>query len=382
VLFNEDSLRMGKLLGIAAPHKETLCLKCHATPAVKPEEAVSEGVGCAACHGPGEKWVPVHTLPRWKTLSNREKWEGYGFVPTKNLVARVLNCAGCHVGDADREVNHDLIAAGHPRLAFEYTRFHFDPQYRRHWHEHAPQPDFEIRAWVVGQAATLRAATNLLRARAERAAVDDPNAHWPEFAGLSCHACHRSLDGIRVSGRSRPLGVPGWEVWSNTAAGTAAKLCPEAFPEVSAPGLVEIAALRILMNKPRPNPKAVAIRAARATAELDVWLADLQNAEDRGVGGRLPLDTPRKFAHALADNALNFDRTKLADADRDALTVNFLGAAAMYHAAGGRSRVPGWSAPLRELTSELRLPAARLGATLDRERIRDRFRELLEATAP
>ena len=31
-------------------------------------------------------------------------------------------CAACHVGDGlDREVNHDLIAAGHPRLNFELT---------------------------------------------------------------------------------------------------------------------------------------------------------------------------------------------------------------------------------------------------------------------
>src|SRR5437762_4932733 len=100
---------MAKSLGIAAAHKEALCLKCHAIDGVKPEMAVSEGVGCDACHGPAEKWLNAHVEPGWKHLSSRAKWEGYGFVPAENLVARSVNCVKCHVGGADRDVNHDLI---------------------------------------------------------------------------------------------------------------------------------------------------------------------------------------------------------------------------------------------------------------------------------
>lgn len=394
VLFNDDSVRIGKNLGIAAPHKEALCLKCHATEGVKPEEAVNEGVGCSACHGPGEKWVPVHTLPEWKTLSHRTKWEEYGFVPTKNLVSRMMNCVSCHVGDSDREVNHDLIAAGHPRLAFEYTRFHYNPKYRKHWDEPTPQPDFEIRAWTVGQAVTLRAATDLLRSRAERAAADDPRTPWPEFSGLSCYACHQSVgDGEvrRGAGATRrPPGVPGWEVWSNAAAGVAVKLCPDSLPGVGVPGLVELAALRKLMQKPQPNPKAVAHRAGLAVAELDAWLASLQAAEDKAATPRVPADVTRKFAHALARNALSPDRSTPADHDWDALAANYLGAAAMYHAAGGQGAVPKWSEPLRGLAKELRFPTPKGGGRFDnpagfgkieRDRVRDRFNELFDATA-
>src|SRR5262249_1707977 len=120
VLFNADSARMGKALGIT-PHKDSRCRAWHAAAGGRPEGAGSEGVGCAGCHGLAEKWLAAHVEPGWKELPNRAKWERYGFVPAGNLVARSLNCAGCHVGDATRDVNHDLIAVGHPRLAFEST---------------------------------------------------------------------------------------------------------------------------------------------------------------------------------------------------------------------------------------------------------------------
>ena len=126
---------MGKHLKIV-PHKDARCLACHAIDSTKEPETrdqiLAEGVGCGGCHGPADKWIGQHYTAEWKALSNREKWEKYGFVPTKNLVARTLNCASCHVGDAGRDMNHDFIAAGHPRLAFEAARFHHQPDYRTH----------------------------------------------------------------------------------------------------------------------------------------------------------------------------------------------------------------------------------------------------------
>jgi hypothetical protein len=382
VLFNADSARMGKLLGVAAPHEHALCLKCHAVDAVKPQLAVAEGVGCGACHGPAQKWLAAHVEPGWKELTNRAKWENYGFVPAGNLVARSMNCVGCHVGDADREVSHDLIAAGHPRLAFESVRFHTSPHYRKHWEEKSP--DFAVRAWVAGQAATLRAATELLRARADRAANDHPSAVWPEFAGYSCSACHQKV-GLGelqrdASATTRPVGLPAWELWSN-AVPVAAKFSGEVFPGAPVTELREVAALRTLMQQRVPNPTAVAAKAAKAVAELDAWLAALQAAEDRGE--RMKPDTARKIAHGLAKGALNCDRTKLADHDWDALAASYLGCDAMHHPTDS----PDWSAPLRGLRDELRFPAAKAGVGVpagfgrkERDRARDHFRELFDAT--
>ena len=365
VLFNPVSTEMAKKLGYPNAHTAAVCLKCHAVetggdPETR-DQVLAEGVGCSACHGPADKWIGAHYLPEWKALSNREKWEKYGFVPAGNLVARTLNCAGCHIGDAERDLNHDLYAAGHPRITFEAARLHNQDDYRKHWAEKAPQPDFEVRLWLVGQAASLRAATHLLHQRAERAVGGDPKTPWPEFAGYSCYSCHQKVgDPDERNGASttkRPGGMPGWEVWSNTAVEIAADACGGAYPGLPSPDLSEVKKLRELMEAKRmPGPKAVAAQAVKARKQLDAWLSAMQAAEDDrsklkpvrpGLAGDL--------ASRLAANALSKDGAKLKDHDWDALTANYLGAAAMFHATGG-SASNAWTEPLEAVRSGLRFP--------------------------
>jgi hypothetical protein len=368
VLFNPVSVRMGQLLGIKEPHKDKRCLTCHAVDSASEAETrdqiLSEGVGCGACHGPADKWISEHTLPSWKTTSNRDKWEKFGFVPTKNIVARTLNCVSCHVGDGERDMNHDFIAAGHPRLAFEAARYHFQPDYRKHWTEKSAPLDFEVRTWIIGQAATLRASANLLRERATRAAKNDPNTPWPELSGHSCYACHQKIADTNVlaatSETPRPAGVPGWEVWSNSASGIAADSCGMAFPSLGSVKLPEVEKLRKLMeSRNAPPPAVAAAQAQKAVAELDQWLAAMQAAEDRGlpsVNGNVPLT----LANKLANNALS-KNGKLADHDWDAMAANYLGAAAMHHAIGGKDNAKAWHEPLLKVRDALRFPQVKDG---------------------
>ena len=139
------------------------------------DDLPARGVGCESCHGPAEKWLTAHYQDEFKALSLREKAERYGLYPTKDLAFRVTLCASCHVGDAGREVDHDLIAAGHPRLAFEYTGYHHSPKYLRHWQEKAP--DFDARAWEIGQVACCPR-----RGQATRGAGQKPGHAWPELS--------------------------------------------------------------------------------------------------------------------------------------------------------------------------------------------------------
>lgn len=367
VLFNPVSTEMARKLGYPNAHTAAVCLKCHAVETGgEPEtrdQVLAEGVGCSGCHGPAEKWVGIHYTSEWKALSNREKWDKYGFVPTGNLVARTLNCAGCHLGDAERDLNHDLYAAGHPRVTFEATRMHHQPDYRTHWTEKLAPADFEVRLWVIGQAATLRAAVELLHQRAKRAADGDPKTPWPELSGYSCFACHQKLPDVDVrsvtsdSTNKRKVGVPGWEVWSNAAADVAAESCGLAFPGLSSPNLTgvtlpKVEQLRTTMGKSIAPPAAtVRDQSAAALKELDAWLAAMQAAEDRAkepvAGG-----TPRVIANRLAKNALAPDG-KLRDHDWDALAQNYLGIAAMGYAAGGAG---GWSADLKGVADNLLFP--------------------------
>ncbi|MBY0461205.1 MAG: cytochrome c family protein [Gemmataceae bacterium] len=367
VLFNPVSVRMGKILKLT-PHKDRRCLVCHAVEGGKElepdarEQILSEGVGCAGCHGPSDKWIAEHYLPGWKARSNQSKWQDFGFVPTKSLVARTLNCAGCHVGDAERDMNHDFIAAGHPRLAFEPARFHHQPDYRKHWAEKGRAKDFEVRLWVVGQVATLRASINLLAERANRA--DKPDAHtpWPEFSGYSCYSCHQTIGDPELrnalSDSPRPPGLPGWEVWSNTGFDVAANACEQAFPGLSSPKRAEVEKLRSLMASRRsPDMAEVARQAKAAVAELDRWLAEVQSAEERGLED-VAADSPQRIARDLAQNALSKDGKRLADHDWDSLAANYLGVAAMYHAAGGKGGAGAtWREPLAALGDSLRFPS-------------------------
>ena len=72
-----------------------------------------------------------------ESISAADKYDRFGFMDTKNLVSRIEQCAGCHIGqDARgglplRDVNHDLIAAGHPRLNFEFAAYHENQP--KHW---------------------------------------------------------------------------------------------------------------------------------------------------------------------------------------------------------------------------------------------------------
>lgn len=414
VLFNPVSVEMAKKLGYPNAHTAAVCLKCHAVetggePDTR-DQVLAEGVGCSACHGPAEKWIGIHYTSEWKALSNREKWEKYGFVPAGNLVARTLNCAGCHIGDSERDLNHDLYAAGHPRITFEAARLHNQDDYRKHWTEKTPQPDFELRAWLVGQAAGLRAATHLLHERATRAAADDPKTPWPEFSGYSCYACHqqvgqtakkpdeallisiRGVSSVAAGEGLRPAGSAGWEVWNNTATEIAAKACGDAYPGLPSfsleSNLSEVKKLRELMEKGRmPGPKAVAAQSAKARQQLDAWLAAMQAAEDdRSKLKPVKPGLAGDLAHKLALNALAKDGAKLKDHDWDALTANYLGAAAMYHAGGGAAG-SGWLKELTAVRDGLRFPPPADGRfdspalTFDRlSGLRTNFTQLRDAT--
>jgi len=205
--------------GKIVPAKEnTLCLKCHA---LAPELAGKklayvndDGVSCESCHGRAEKWLSIHYLPEWQQKSDDDKLR-YGMTPTKNLFYRARQCAECHIGTPDKDVNHDLYAAGHPPLYYEFSAFLGSMP--KHWSESEDKtrhPDLDLRAWVVGQVVSANAAMKLL---AHRASEKSDNS-WPEFAEYNCSACHHSL---RVADSSpseaypanHRLGVLPWGSW-------------------------------------------------------------------------------------------------------------------------------------------------------------------------
>jgi hypothetical protein len=224
-LFSRRSQAIVRKLGLNAAHTEKVCLKCHSL-AADPVETVAghasvfaDGASCESCHGAAEHWLEPHQRGDWKYRSDVEKFE-LGFQNTKGILGRTTACLKCHVGSEGRDVNHDLIAAGHPRLYFETTAYlskvspHWDSAKDRRDH-----PVLEARLWTVGQFATADAALGLLKQRASvppQASSKTPSP-WPELAEYACFACHHGLaaDSWRQkldSGKS--LGQFRWGTWN------------------------------------------------------------------------------------------------------------------------------------------------------------------------
>ena len=218
-LFKEQSLAIARNLKLKTPpHKNDLCLNCHATNVSdrqlvpNSKHTVTDGVGCESCHGGAEQWVVAHTLPGWDQSSNSEK-SAMGFVNTDNIATRARKCVECHVGSPSRDVNHDLIAAGHPRLYFEMAAYH--AKMPRHWSRgkdlRKNGATTEYKLWLVGQYVSAAAALEQIQRRANNA-----SSPWPEFAEYNCFSCHHDLDKERWKEQdvfAAKVATPEWGSW-------------------------------------------------------------------------------------------------------------------------------------------------------------------------
>ncbi|HET7694447.1 MAG TPA: multiheme c-type cytochrome [Vicinamibacterales bacterium] len=184
VLGNAVSQRMGRILGIAAPQQAQKCLACHALdvpPAARARTFATEGVSCEACHGPASGWLGYHVTRD----ATHEESVKRGMYDTKDVVKRTDRCLTCHLGTAEKFVDHEMIAAGHPDLVFELEAF--SAAMPRHWKDTSDADPYRpVRTFAVGQLAHLRASLDRLGRR-----VKGPV--WPEYAELDCFACHHSL---------------------------------------------------------------------------------------------------------------------------------------------------------------------------------------------
>jgi hypothetical protein len=213
--------------------------------------------------------------------------------PTRDLDKRVQVCVGCHVGAPPqagipvRDAFHDIMAAGHPRLNFEFGAFlermpkHWDPSI-----DETQGPDFDVRAWAIGQVATTRAALKLLEERA-RASVSD-KAPWPEFAEYDCYACHHQLQEETGNANWRQRrGYPGrkpgalpWATWYLPMTRALAECQGEFGSEL----LTQLNELEKLMHERYPDPNATATQANAIGGLLDRSLDQAVHMNRRSLG--------------------------------------------------------------------------------------------------
>jgi len=187
-------------------HREPRCLQCHGERAdnLNGESHHALGTGCRSCHGAGGDWVNSHS--GWGDLSDNERRQHYeksGMVWLRDTGTLARTCASCHVGELSRSVDHDMIAAGHPRLNFELGSYLANLP--RHWRLKQRVAVEEAEQWRTGQLVVARAALELLAHRAEQGGKQ--TGVWPELSEYRCAACHHDLQFRSVE--DQPPGVRG-----------------------------------------------------------------------------------------------------------------------------------------------------------------------------
>jgi hypothetical protein len=292
VLTDPVSQRIARLLGLPRADTAPRCLACHAVDVPEAQRARSfaaEGVSCEACHGPASDWLGPHTTRGWTHAQSVQ----LGMNDTKDLVKRAETCASCHIGTAEKFVDHELIAAGHPDLVFDLEAF--SAAMPRHWQEN-PQSDRwrTVRTWSTGQLVQLREGL----ARLGRSAKEGV---WPEYAELDCFACHHSLTRPEDSWRqeqgyqSRRPGNPPW----NHSRFVVARHVARAVDSAGSRRLeADLAMLAEEVSKLQGDRPAIAQAASRLAGQVDVLA---RQAATASLG---------------RDDALGFMRAIAGDADR------------------------------------------------------------------
>jgi hypothetical protein len=223
-------------MGLAGPAQSApVCLGCHSDPAPAGQRGarfqLADGVGCEACHGGSGGWIASHYVVGATHAANVSR----GLVALDDPKVRAARCLDCHFGGAspNQFVTHQMMAAGHPRIAFELDLFttlqkhhDIDADYAAR-HKEIPGG---VRTWAVGQAMALDRALTLFGPKT-------PAGAFPEFVFFDCQSCHRTISTdpkARLTveanpARSIPLGMPPFNDENMIMLSAAAK--------VAAPGL-------------------------------------------------------------------------------------------------------------------------------------------------
>ncbi len=331
-LRSERSRRIAANLGLQEAHTASLCLDCHADNVPPPQQGrsfqIADGVGCESCHGGAEQWIESHA----NGASHGDN-VSRGLYRSDEPEARAQLCLSCHLGSDRKPLTHRLLAAGHPRTAFELDTWtqlqpaHFvvDAHYRER--KSAPAP---AAVWAMGQAVALHAYV---------AALADPKrvgeGTWPEFALYDCYGCHHAF-GAEPPSAARVFGLR--------------------------PGLPRLEEFRFLTVKAILS----AIEPARA-AHLEASLRELNSAGAQGSGsgiaGGIAADVTDTY-----DSIRNWDPTP-AQLDIVLAALTAAGRAGDYHT----------YAAAEQLTMAVQAILATLNDGKTRNPVRSRLQVALDA---
>ena len=205
-LLSEESQWIAKNLGLPNAHEASICLDCHADNVGADLQGarfqISDGVGCEACHGGGEKYIKSHTDPNASHANNIAN----GLYPTDQVESRAALCLSCHVGHEDKIASHKIMGAGHPRLGFELDTFtilqpaHYriDEDYKKaKWNSNSAT------VWALGQVEAAKQTLRLIEHHLKNDGL------FPELSLFDCHSCHHPMSDLKWQPSERANLPPG-----------------------------------------------------------------------------------------------------------------------------------------------------------------------------
>jgi len=117
-MHKEDSAKkIAKKLGFRLIKRNSLCIACHFTPAIKNGQLRTiSGVSCEACHGPGKDWIDIHNDYGGKEFDHKTETSSHrakriedsrqaGMMRPSDLYPVVENCFQCHLVPNEKLVN-------------------------------------------------------------------------------------------------------------------------------------------------------------------------------------------------------------------------------------------------------------------------------------
>ncbi|MFM9937296.1 MAG: multiheme c-type cytochrome [Novosphingobium sp.] len=166
------------------------CAGCHATAgAVHP----ADGVDCEACHGnaggSAGGWLATH----YTVGTSHARNVAQGMTDLTSPRVRAAVCLDCHLsGDGQGQfIAHRIMAAGHPRIAFELDLFSTLQQHHDEDADYVQRKGHKtnsMQMWAIGQAEAVKRGLALY---SEPVKAND--GVFPEFTFYDCHSCHRRI---------------------------------------------------------------------------------------------------------------------------------------------------------------------------------------------
>lgn len=302
VLSNARSQVIARNMGIADAATSSTCLGCHSSAAETSGGAfryqLSDGVNCESCHGSSVGWISSHYAGTLVGAAQHDDNVRRGLRRLEDPVVRAGVCLDCHFGsEANGQfVTHRIMAAGHPRIAFELDLF---STLQSHHNEDADYADRKgavdhVRMWAVGQAMALERSLALFQS-----ANRGTEGIFPEFTFYDCHSCHRrifdqaqaSVTAAPNSARPIPQGMPPYNDENMIMLSAAARV---ANPALAGRFDEKARAFHAAMTRDR----AAAVAAAR---DLSAVTGELRSAL---AGASFGAGSARAMAQAIAGEAI------------------------------------------------------------------------------